>query len=359
MARHHLIAGSSADPVAVASDVCGVQAQLMSWAQLALRARMPTITRDRIRAALLESKTLVRTLCMRRTLHLLPAAEFSTYMTAVRTSRMAALWRVTRRFGIKEKEIDALNQLVVRELAGGPLSQGELRDRLRPQVGRTVRKWMAAVSSMVSPAITEGLICYGAERGAEATFVRVDRWLPKQRKIAEADAQRCLLRRYLRAYGPATVRDFAFWSGLSMKEARVVWASVQDELIEVATDDGAGWILRDDVADLKNSGFDGEIVRLIPGFDPYLLAHATKDHLVRKAHYKRVYRNQGWITPVVLVNGRVAGIWKSERKGNRLAIEIAGFEKFSKPSREKLAAEAEGLARFLDVKCELTFGSHP
>src|SRR5579871_3511290 len=270
MARHHLTAGRRVGPVTVASDVCGVQAQLMSSAHLALRARIPGITRDQIRAAVLEERTLVRTLCMRRTLHLLPAQEFSTYIAAVRTSRMAALCRVAARLGVTTKDFDDLNQRLANELRGGPLARGELRERLKPQVNRPLQKWMAAVSSFASPALTEGLVCYGPERGQEVTFVCVQEWLPKQNKISEAAAQRRLLRRYLRAYGPASARDFAFWSGIPMKEARPLWSAAQDDMAEVATDDGPLWILREDLSDLKNSAFEGEIVRLLPGFDPYL-----------------------------------------------------------------------------------------
>lgn len=89
------------------------------------------------------------------------------------------------------------------------------------------------------------------------------------------------------------------------------------------------------------------VLRLLPGFDPYLLAHAEKDHLVDGVFYKRVYRNQGWISPVVLMNGRIIGIWSAARRGKGSAFEVELFQKASKTTRAKIEEETESLGRFL------------
>src|SRR5579864_1454407 len=214
--RHHFT--DPADLRAVCSDVCGIHAQVMSAAHIALWARLHHLTREEIRSALLDTRILVRTSVMRQTLHLLAAADFPIYIAALKRSRAAAIFHIMSKFGIKQREADQLNESVVRALVDGPLTQRELARLVKPALGKNMRAWADRVFSILRLAIVEGLICYGQEHGSQATFVRVDQWLPKQRRIAEDDAQQTLLRRYLRAYGPATISDFAKWTGFPMPE---------------------------------------------------------------------------------------------------------------------------------------------
>lgn len=353
MRRHHFT--DPADLGAVCSDVCGIHAQVMSAAHIALWSRLHHLTREEIRSALLDTRILVRTSVMRQTLHLLAAADFPIYITALRRSRVAAIFHIMSKFGIQQHEADQLNESVVRALADGPLTQQELAGIVKPTLGKKMRAWADRVFSILRLAIVEGLICYGQEQGSQATFVRVDQWLPKQRRIAEDHAQQTLLRRYLRAYGPATVSDFAKWTGFRKPEAKAVWAGLQDEMVEVDIEGDAGWVLREDLAALKDGGDGGVILRLVPSFDPYMLGHVSKDHLFDPVHYKKVFRSAWWISPVVLLNGRVAGIWSSRRQGKKLSIEIEAFEKLAKSIRATIGEEAESLAEFLNQAATIRF----
>ena len=100
-------------------------------------------------------------------------------------------------------------------LADGPKTQQDLLARAKAKAERGMRLWLKYAWSAMRPAILEGLICYGPPRGAEATFVRVDQWLPEAPAgIDVADARAGLATRFLTAFGPATPRDFSKWSGL-------------------------------------------------------------------------------------------------------------------------------------------------
>jgi hypothetical protein len=292
---------------------------------------------------------------MRGTLHLLPSADFSVYINALKKSRMEAMQRTMSRFVIPQKEIDKMNIAQVDVLNAGPMTKRELTKQISPVVGKRLRTWMSHVWNIFRPTIMEGLICYGPDRGKEPTFVRTDKWLPKQREIGEEEAKLILLRRYLKAYGPATLRDFSKWTGMSTKEARPVWESLQDELVEVRIEDEKGFILQEDYDELRNNHVDDHILRLLPYFDPYMLAHADKNHLVHSHHYKRVYLNQGWISPVILLDGRVIGIWSYTRQGKQLSFEIEPFQKFSKTIRAKIEEEAASLGSFLEASWEIKF----
>jgi uncharacterized protein YcaQ len=205
------------------------------------------------------------------------------------------------------------------------------------------------------PAVVDGLIVYGPMRGAAATFVRVDRWLPAQTPMEVGEARAELLRRFLSAFGPATADDFSKWSGLRVSDARMLLTGIVDELVQVSVGGAAGWIRRKDVKALKNSELDRSAIRLLGAFDSFLLAHATKEHLVGPQHYKRVYRPQGWISPVVLRGGAIAGVWFPKAAGTRVILEVQLFGRVDAAVREGIAREAAAMSGFLGTPCQARF----
>ena len=214
-----------------------------------------------------------------------------------------------------------------------------------------MKLWLKYAWSASRPAIVEGLICYGPPRGSEVTLVRTDQWLPPQPNPTEETAKRAILRRFLAAYGPATVRDFSKWSGIGAAEAKQAWDGAAAELQTVTVDGATASILKSDVDALAGSRLDDRSVRLLPAFDPLLLAHAAKDHLVESRFYKRVYRNQGWLSPVVLAGGRIVAVWFASTKSGAVDIEIQPFARLSPATRAAIIEEAEALGRFLDAPC--------
>ena len=353
LARHSLLAPTARDPVAISRTLCGIQAQVMGSAHMAVWARAHHLRRADIASALNETRSLVKTLCMRRTLHLVPSDEFPVYISALRTSRMAALMRVMSRFGITQKDVELLNGSFVEALGSGPLTRGELNTAVRPRMNQKIKAWMDRVSSSVSPALTEGLVCYGPDTGKEVTFVRVDQWLPRQPVITEQEAKRILFRKYLSTYGPATLNDMAYWSGMPMTEVREIPALLDGELTSVRIGDRSGLVLTSQFDELMRKRPAGHSVRLLPGFDPYLLGHADKTPLLSSEHYKLVYRNQGWISAVVLVDGKIAATWSSTRRARLLSIEIQPLAKLSKPIWSLIEKEAEALGSFLEIPVEV------
>lgn len=114
-------------------------------------------------------------------------------------------------------------------------------------------------------------------------------------------------------------------------------------------------MLREDVAILNKSFARDTCVRLLPIFDSYLLAHREKDHLLSAEYYKRVYRNQGWISPVVLVDGAIAGLWSHKLQNKKVFVEVDPFGKLTSPQRAAIKREAEVLEVFFDSKVDLKF----
>ena len=353
--RHHLLRRAPrADLVAVVSDLCCVQTQLSSAAELALWARVRGLTSEDVESALWRERSLVKTWCMRGTTHLLPAAEFPMYVAALRESAVARDRNWIARYGITEREMDAMADAVVDALASGPLARRELADRVVGLVGPKARRWVEhSWGGIVRRPCFQGRVCFGAPQGREVTFVRTDQWVAHKANLSPEDARTEMLRHYLRAYGPATSQDFLAWSGMAAKDVRSSWDSTSG-IAEVAVEGQRAWMLREDLTQLSRK--EGrESVRLLPSFDTYLLGHRDKGHLVDAAHYKRVYRKAGWLSPVVLVDGRVAGVWTHRKIRGGWDVRIEPFRPLTRLEREGIAAEVEDLGRFLGGTAEVRY----
>jgi len=131
---------------------------------------------------------------------------------------------------------------------------------------------------------------------------------------------------------------------------REIWRA-----LPAAGDGAPGWILEQDGAALMRSELDPEAVTLLGAFDSFLLAHATKEHLVDARYYKRVYRPQGWISPVVLRGGAIIGVWFPEPAGKATTIAVELFGRATPAIRRAIEREAEQLSTFLGTTCSPRF----
>jgi hypothetical protein len=351
--RHHLLDQTAKDLVTICRDVCGVQAQIMSAAQLQLCARNPAITPAMVSDALWQKRSLVKTTLMRQTLHLVPSDEFPLYVAAQRKARVRAVLRVMARVKITPDEAEGLSSLILGVLDAGPATHRAIAAAVRPKVSKRVRAWMDRIWSIVRLPIAEGQVCYGYGEGNQATFIRTDHWLAGQKPVDEDHAQKELFRKYLSAYGPATIRDFAHWAGISMVDARALRPLLEAELAE----ENGLLLLRKDLKILNAAPSDQSSVHLLPYFDVYLLAHAVKDHFLEARFYKRVYRNQGWISPVVLIDGEIAGVWSYQTTGRQINIAIELFERINKKVRAQIEAQARALAELFGRTPSISFKS--
>jgi hypothetical protein len=163
------------------------------------------------------------------------------------------------------------------------------------------------------------------------------------------EALAAVLRRFLAVYGPATREDFARWFGIrSAAEAGRALKGLGDEVAAVTIEGAdAGWMLRADVAAAVATSPRGTVA-LLPGFDQYVVAAPRGDSPVLAAEHKaRVYRPQGWLSPVLLADGRIVAVWRHERKGRRLSVAIEPLAPIAGAVRAGAEAEAARLAAYL------------
>jgi uncharacterized protein YcaQ len=340
--------------VGVAEATCGIHAQVMGTTELQVGARVASVVASSgvVARALWEERSLVRVWCMRGTLHLLTPSQFGLYAGAFDpAAQYDATWH--RYFEVTTDDMAALYEAFGEALeAGTPLTRRELGAAVTARAGsRLGARLGSSWGELLKPAARRGLFVNGPNRGSETTYVRTDRWLPGFSVSPSPEAaRREWLRRYLHSYGPASAEDYARWLGVrQVGRTRARLRDLGAEVTEVAVGGRRPYALAADVAELSRADAGAESpVRLLPAFDPYVLGHANRDHLVQAAHRPQVYRTAGWISPTVLAGGRVVGTWEHRMDSDRLEVRVTPFEALSGAARAGVEAEAERLAAFFE-----------
>jgi hypothetical protein len=357
--RHHLDERAPAAAVLeVVAGIAGLHAQVMSSAEQTLAARVEGLARDAVARALWEERSLVKTWAMRGTLHLLPAAELPLWQAALSTRRLweAKAWQ--RGFGVTLGELERLTDAVGQALDGRMLTREELAAEVGRLTGsrRLGDKLRESWGAMLKPAAALGRLCFAPNQGQQVRFTRPDTWLGGWRDHDPDEAMAEVTRRFLAASGPVTREDFARWWGIpSPAQGAKLLERLGEEVTRVEVEGTSAYALAADLPGLTEAG-GSRLVRLLPAFDQYVVtATLQAEHLMPGPFKARIYRPQGWLSPVLLVDGRMDGVWRQETKAKHLLVTIEPFT--APPARVKRAAEveAERLAAWTGARLELTW----
>jgi len=349
LARHHLLSPAPKnDLVRVIGDIGGVQAQVMSAAEMQAAVRVRCKVED-VRTSLWNDKTLVKTWLMRATLHLVPAADLPIYTAAMGSYGIRNTNAWLKWMQITEPELTTIVDAIGEVLDGQALTREELIASVGK--GRPERIQLALKSGwggLLKPVARRGLLCFGPSRGQNVTFVRPEQWLGTWREADPETALAELARRYLRAYGPATKNDFVRWWGQWPAVGNTAWGALAEELAPVSVEGQRMDILAADLDRITSMKAEPS-VRLLPSFDPYLMGHAKRDHIVAVEHGSRVSRTAGWISAVVLSEGRVVATWTHEVKKGTLAMRVDPLRKLAPATLKEVRLQADALAEALGL----------
>ena len=353
--RHHLTARApKKDLTKVVGDIGGAQAQLMSAAELQIAVRVNCTVAD-VREALWTDRTLVKTWLMRGTLHLARSADLPAYTAAMSTrwvSQMRPSW--LKFMQVSEPEFWRIVAEVGAALDGKPLTREELIAVVGRGKSERVRELLGSGwGGLLKPAARSGRLCFGPNRGQSVTFVRPEAWLKSWRAVDPDAGLAEVARRYLRAYGPATKSDFARWWGAWPGVGNAAWSALAAELQPVSVEGARLDVLAADLAAIQRAKVESS-TSLLPAFDPYILGHASRDHLFERAFAPRVSRTAGWISAVVLVDGTVAGTWTHTLAAKNLRITVEPFHGLTSVVKAGIRLRADELAQSLGAtKTEL------
>ena len=326
-------------------EVGGVHAQVQASAELQLAARIDGLTRQDVRDALWRDRTLVKTWTLRGTLHLHPADEVGLWFSArraVANDRGEGLAEWKDPDGVVHQpvgaaELDEIHAAVWDAFEGRAL----LRDELATEVVRRVgSKHEGRLRSGFAFFTAE--LCQGPPQGNKITLARPDQWVDGWRDVDQQEALREVLRRFLRAYGPARPADFRAWFG----------ADVSFDLLDVDEVDVGGrraFVLAGDTEfpELERS------VRLLPEYDVYVMGFREREQLVPErvreqvaAHGRGRYEGPAGVR-FLLVDGIAAGLWERRKSSRRIEITVTPARRIG---RADVVREAERYGAFLGLE---------
>jgi hypothetical protein len=229
----------------------------------------------------------------------------------------------------------------------GPLTRSQIAERL--EAAGIELNTMTRLH-MIRLAVISGIACLGPDRGGQTCLVRRKEWIGKQPPFDRDRALAELARRYLAAFSPATDKDFAYWSGLPLRDVRAGLEAISSEIEKVSVGDKPMLTLGGGRPRLPSRGQ----VRMLGNFDTYLLSWKDREFAVTGEHAIHVKEGGGgWIRPVIVEDGVVVGGWRSARKDGRLVISL----NLPKAERARLGtaieAEVADIARFEGVEATI------
>jgi hypothetical protein len=298
--RQHLLARTDVDVPAMVTHLVGLQAQENLPPYLSLAARLTDLDPEDVSRAL-EDRSLVRLLTMRGTIHLLTADDALTLRQWTRPAQERERKASQNTKPALHLDTEAFNEAVSRALADGPLPVKALGEKLTaifPDVPATALAHLARVNQPLAQLPPRG----AWKRSGGVIYQYVDRWVG--RSLSEPDPP-TIVRRYLRAFGPASAADVTAWSGVTGM-AGVLKA--MDDLVVHEDQEGrrlfdvAGGVLADEEVPAP--------VRLLGTYDNVWLSHAGRDRVTEPEKRKRWMGVNGGVGCALLVDGMLEGLWR-------------------------------------------------
>jgi hypothetical protein len=349
LANQRLSGTGFVKPDEVVSWLGAVQAQDYPGAKWSLALRMNRASESMIDSAF-AAGTILRTHVLRATWHFVTPADIR-WMLALSTSRIsAAMAPYNRRLELDETVFRRSRRAIVQALRGGvQLTRQELKvvlQRAGINPGSVQR-----LAHIVIQAELDAVICSGSARGSLSTYALFEDRVPASRPLARDQALAELARRYFTSHGPAQVRDFAWWAGLTLGDARAGVAMAERDLVQDTVDGRTYWL-----SSSTRPRSRSRAAYLLPLYDEYLIAYKDRSAALDTSLWSRIVARNPFSAPVV-VNGQVVGRWKQTLGKGTMVIRIMPFTSIAKRDAAAIEGAVCSYGDFLGRDPELAWQS--
>jgi hypothetical protein len=325
--------------------MAAIQGQDFSGAKWSIGLRLPGSTDADIEQTILDRR-IVRTWAMRGTLHLVATADSRWLVELIAPRIRAANTRRYRQLELDENTLARSSDVIANALQdadGQPLTRKELFAFLEENDIST--EGQRGVY-MLQRASLDKLICQGVMQGRDSRFLIA----PEARTLAHDEAAAELAQRYFASRGPATLKDFTWWSGLAAADARAGLEAIKSGLVEDKISGQSYWCSSSSptVKARRSSAF------LLPGFDEYVLGYEDRSDVLEPKYAKKVLPGGGIFSPTIVMDGQVVGTWKRAVKKQTVVVTPAPFRPLTAAERDALADAAQHYGEFLGMSAALT-----
>lgn len=333
-------------PAEVVAWMGMIQAQDYLAALWAIGLRMTGATEAMIEKAIAD-RTIIRTWPARGTLHFVAAPDVRWMLDLLAPRAIARSAGRFRQLGIDEQMLARSRKSITRALRGGAtLSRPAIFQLLESEKVSTAGQRGIHILWRLAH---EGLICYGAREGKQHTFALLDEWVPRAETLPRDQAMAELATRYFTGHGPATLKDFAWWSGLTDADAREGIESAGPAIIHEVIEGCEHWIARS----AQTRKTSPSTAYLLPAFDEYLVGYKDRSAVLNDRFARRANAGGGILNPTIVIRGNVVGTWKRTFKRGAVIVTPEWFTRPERAQERVLARAVQRYGEFLELPSSL------
>jgi len=200
----------------------------------------------------------------------------------------------------------------------------------------------------------DGIICSGASDGKSSTYALLERRVPRRKPLSRDESLARLARIYLRSHGPATLRDFSWWSGLSLSDAKSAFAMIESELSSTIID-GNVYRLPRSISLPKTKRTR---IHLLPAYDELVISYKDRSAAIDQRHQSKTVSNNGIFRPIVVMNGRVSALWKQTSAGEKVVVDVRLLRFHTREERRLIQKAGDRYRHFLARDVEMNIDAH-
>jgi Winged helix DNA-binding domain len=350
LANQHLAASSLGSPAEVVAWFGAVQAQEYPAARWALGLRGRGLT-DQTVARAFDAGEILRTHAMRPTWHFVARADIRwlQMLTGPRVQQLNAYY--ARKNELDAKTIARSRAVIERSLAGG---QQRTRTELAAALRKAgIRAEGRRLAYLMMSAELDQVICSGARRGKQFTYALLEERAPKATRLPRDEALGELTRRYFTSHGPATLRDYVWWSGLTMGDARRGVEIAGRALMQETFGELTHWSAAPTPAFTRSLGGGGTrrsaSAYLLPIYDEYLIAYKDRGAVTDPASTGRSSATIDGYAHWLVVDGRFVGTWRREETAAGVEVGLTPHRLLTTAERKAVVAAADRYSAFLET----------
>ena len=333
-------------PGEVVAWLGAVQAQDFAAAKWALGLRLPHATDAGIEKAYNDG-AILRAHVMRPTWHFLVPQDIRAVQALTAPRFRAANASTQRKLELDAKLLSRCHLVLTEALRGGRhLTRSELAARLAE---KRIEASGQRLAYILMHAEFEALICSGPRKGKQFTYALVEERVPKSSVLPPEEALAQWTLRYFLSHGPAQPKDFAWWSGLTLQDARRGLEMTDGQLRRETINGDTYWLSPSKGMEKPRT----PEALLLSIYDEYTIAYKDRSALGPERHIERLISMGNALTSVLVLDGRIAGTWKRVISKARVEILAKPFRRLLKAEKEAIEAAASGYAAFLQLPMSL------
>jgi hypothetical protein len=325
-----------------------MQAQDYNMAKWAIGVRLPHAGNKIIESAITNGD-IIRTHVLRPTWHFISPDDIYWMLELTAPHIKSAMKSRNKELGLTEAIYNKSNRLIEKSLTGvNHLTREEIMTIL--EKAKIVTEHNRS-SHFLMQAELDRIICSGAPKGNKQTYALLEERVPKRKTMNKDEALATLAQKYFTSHCPATLQDFIWWSGLPISNARHALEMIKSNFISETVGMKTYWITNSFAPPVM----DQSIAFFLPAYDEYLISYKDRSASLPFQLQKNTVSSNGIFHPVIILNGKVIGVWNKKIKNDKVEIKTKLFQKHSKTIHKIIEKAAEKFGNFIGADLNLKF----